>query len=85
MDFHDSQILRWMITLVVDLHYPFNMGFPGEPEDRLKIKLKPDFTPPPSHNIPAGSEFVNLSEFFKRLQETITMSVLTAVSVDWKG
>ena len=45
MDLHDSQLLRWMINLVVDLHYPFNVGFPSKPEEKLEIHDMMDADP----------------------------------------
>ena len=36
-DASDPQILRWMVNLVLDLHYPFALGFPRSPEERMKI------------------------------------------------
>ncbi|CAD7960625.1 unnamed protein product [Amoebophrya sp. A120] len=45
MDLADSQLLRWMVNLVVDLHYPFNLGFPDAPEDTLDTMYNLDQQP----------------------------------------
>jgi len=58
-DLSDAQMLRWMVTLVVDLHYPFNLGFKTTPEvTHTKAHIGMD---PP----------IPLSTFFEKLQSEV--------------
>lgn len=63
MDLHDSQLLRWMITLVVDLHYPFSVGFPTKPEEKVEVHYMMDADP--------------LSKWFQGLQDQIILPDVT--------
>ncbi|CAD7937828.1 unnamed protein product [Amoebophrya sp. A25] len=64
MDMTDSQLLRWMVNLIVDLHYPFNVGFPSQPEKSLETVL--------------DGQTQSLEALFVKLQESATLSDVPA-------
>lgn len=70
MDLTDTQILRWMVNLVLDLHYPFSLGFrkavgEGGPEEDIIA----------SYSLDQDS----LARLFQKIQDAI---VLPDVPVD---
>ena len=56
------------------------MGFPNEPEERIKIVLKGTI----NGKNREGEEIESLSVLFQKMQEEVTMSELTSVQVHWK-
>eukprot|EP00392_Amoebophrya_sp_AT5.2_P008627 g8655.t1 len=66
MDLADSQLLRWMVNMVVDLHYPFNLGFPQTPEDNVEAMYN-------LHQDP-------LSKFMQQVQDDIVLPDVADVS-----
>lgn len=57
VDWTEANILKWMINLVIDLHYPFHFGFEAEPERDIVVHT--------------GIQDLKLAELFEELQDEI--------------